>query len=109
MPFDKTTAGRVRTALGRSKEITEKKMFGGLAFMYQGNMVCGVLKDQLVLRLGNEGAAAALKQEHVSPMDFTGTPIKSMVYLAPAGFATNRQLENWIDRAVEFAKDLPPK
>ena len=109
MPFDESTAGRVRTALGRSKKITEKKMFGGLAFMYRGNMLCGVLNNQLVLRLGDTAAQQALAEPHVRPMDFTGKPMKSMVYVTPAGFGDDRSLKRWLDLARAFVTTLPPK
>jgi len=109
MAYDEHVADRVRTAIGDSKHLSEKKMFGGLAFLYRGNMVCGVMNQDLVLRLGEDGAAEALKTRHVRPMDFTGKPMKTMVYVAPAGFATSRGLAAWIKKALAFAKSLPAK
>jgi hypothetical protein len=72
-------------------------------------MCCGVQDDTLMLRLGNEGAAQALKHKHVRPMDFTGRPLRSMVYVDPPGFRTAKQLERWIERAAAFAESLPGK
>src|SRR5688572_24181506 len=109
MAFDETLADRIRSVLKRQKGITERKMFGGLAFMLNGNMCCGVMKDQLMLRLGEEGAAEALAQPNARPMDFTGRPMKGMVYVAPAGLASEEDLRGWVQRAVDFASTLPAK
>lgn len=109
MPYDESTAARVRKALNRSEGVVEKKMFGGLAFLVNGRMCCGVLKTTLVLKLGNELAAAALKERHTRSMDFTGRPLKSMVYVDAEGFATDAQLKRWLKLALEHAESLPPK
>ncbi|MDA1196214.1 MAG: TfoX/Sxy family protein [Planctomycetota bacterium] len=111
MAYDETVAARVRACLGRKRavQVAEKKMFGGLAFMVQGHMACGVLERRLMLRLGDEGTARALQSAHTRPMDFTGKPIKSMLYLEPPGFKADADLRGWVDRAVKFAQSLPPK
>ena len=80
-------------------------MFGGLAFLLNGNMRCGVLGDRLVLRLGAE----ALREPHIRPMDFTGSDMASMVYVAPEGYATEPAIRGWVSRAVSFATSLPAK
>jgi hypothetical protein len=72
-------------------------------------MACGVVGDELMLRLGDEGAEAALEERHVRPMDFTGKPMRTMVFVQPAGVAARAQLERWIARAVTYAQGLPPK
>lgn len=109
MAYDQQVAARVRHALGRRKGLTEKKMFGGIAFMLDSNMCCGVLDKDLVLRLGNDGAEAALTEKHVREMDFTGRPMRSMVYLAAAGFRSDDALKARLKRAADFARSLPPK
>ena len=109
MAFDPELADRVRKALARRRGVTERKMFGGLAFMLNGHMCCGVLDKRLVFRLGEAGAAEALKRPHTRLMDFTGKPMKTMVYVEPAGLKTDKSLRDWVDRAVTFAKSLPPK
>lgn len=109
MPYDEATADRVRCALRRAQGLSEKKMFGGIAFLIHGHMACGVLEKSLVLRLGNEGAEKALSEKHVRPMDFTGKPMKSMVYVDPAGFRDDDALRNWLRRALALARSLPPK
>lgn len=84
-------------------------MFGGLGFMMNGNMCCGIIGDDLVLRLGDVGAAAAIQEEHARAMDFTGRPMKSMVYVNPEGYRSEADLEAWLGRAVQFASSLPAK
>ena len=84
-------------------------MFGGIAFMLGGNMCCGVNGKDLMLRLGEEGAASALAERHARPMDFTGKPLKSMVYIGPAGTRADGDLRAWVGRAVKFARTLPAK
>ena len=109
MPYDESVAARIRRALAPRTDIDERKMFGGLAFLMHGNMCCGVVKDTLVVRLGNDGAAAALAEPHARPMDFTGKPMKSMVYVGPEGIADDDDLNRWLGRAIAFAETLPPK
>jgi len=109
MAFDEAVAGRVREALAGGPEIVEKRMFGGIAFMVRGNMCCGVIGDRLMLRVGSDGYEAALSRPHAKPMDFTGRPMKGMVYVEPAGFASAGGLKAWIARAKEFALSLPAK
>jgi TfoX/Sxy family transcriptional regulator of competence genes len=109
VPYDRQTAERVRAALQSYSGIVERKMFGGLAFLLHGHMCCGVVKEDLVLRLGEDGAKAALAEPYTRAMDFTGKPIKSMVYVDPGGFESDRSLKAWISRAVEFISALPPK
>ena len=109
MAYDEKLAVRVRTALGRRDDVTERKMFGGLAFMLHGNMACGIMKEDLMLRLGPEAAAKSLKQKHARPMDFTGRPMTGMLYVAKDGIRTAKQLRAWLDKAEAFADTLPPK
>ena len=109
MAYDETLAERIRTMLKRRKGVTEKKMFGGLCFLVNGNMACGIVGDTLMVRLGEEGAAEALKEKHVRDMDFTGRPMKSMIYVDPAGIRTDAALRAWIDRGAAFARTLPGK
>lgn len=109
MAFDETLADRIRSVLKRQKGVAERKMFGGLAFLLNGNMCCGVTKDQLMLRLGEQGTAEALTQPHARPMDFTGKPMKGMVFVAPAGLASDEDLRGWVERAVAFVSTLPAK
>jgi len=109
MAYDETVAKRVRNALGKTPDVVEKRMFGGIAFMLRGNMSCGVIGDRLMLRVGPDGYEAALSRPHSKAMDFTGKPMKGLVYIEPAGFASPRDLKAWIERAMKFALSLPAK
>lgn len=109
MAFDESVVGRVRKALAGSPDVIEKRMFGGIAFMVRGNMCCGVTGDRLMLRVGPKGYETALSRPHARAMDFTGRPMKGMVYVEPAGFASPRDLKAWIERAMEFTLSLPAK
>lgn len=110
MAYDEALAERVRTILDAERDdVTERKMFGGIAFMVGGHMCVGVIGEDLMARLGEEGADAALDESHTRPMDFTGRPMRNMVYVEPAGTATDDALRAWIRRALAFVETLPPK
>ena len=109
MAFDPELGDRVRETLGPRAAFTERAMFGGLAFMVGGHMACGVIGDDLVLRLGPDGAEDALERPGVRPMDFTGRPMKGYVYVAPDGIGDDRALGEWLDRALAFVATLPAK
>ena len=109
MAYDEKLAERIRAVLGRRRGISEKRMFGGLAFLANGHMCCGIVKDELMLRLGEDGVQKALKRAHVREMDFTGRVSKKMVYVGKKGFARQAQLRTWVDQALDFARSLPPK
>ena len=109
MAYDEGLAERIRGAFSERTDVAEKRMFGGIAFMVRGNMCCGVIGDRLTLRVGPDGYEAALSRPHAKPMDFTGKPMKGLVYVEPAGFASPRDLKSWIEKAMEFALSLPAK
>ena len=108
MTYDEALAERVRAVLQGTDVVREQKMFGGLAFMLAGHMFCGVMKDTLMLRLGPEGAERALAHPHVRPMDFTGRPMKGMVFVEPDGLR-GAALRRWVEAAAALARALPPK
>jgi TfoX/Sxy family transcriptional regulator of competence genes len=108
MAYDEHLAERVRALLGGEEGLTERKMFGGLAFMLDGNMACGIVRDELMLRLGPEGADTALERPHVRQMDFTGRPMTGMVFVEPAGLEGDA-LAGWVEQAVAYVRLLPPK
>ena len=109
MPYDEELVQRVRGVLKGTRNVTERKMFGGLTFMLQGNMCCGVASDRLMVRDGTEKYDEALGQKHAQLMDFTGRPMKGMVFVEPAGLASTKDLEAWVQRGVDFALSLPAK
>ena len=109
MAYNEDLADRVRNVLAERKDVTERKMFGGLAFMLGGNMCCGVMKDDLVVRVGPERYEDTLAEPHARPMDFTGRPLRGMVYVGPEGCRTDTAVAKWVRRGVDFAASLPPK
>jgi TfoX/Sxy family transcriptional regulator of competence genes len=109
MAFDEALAERVRDALAPRGDLSERKMFGGIAFMVGGNMAVGVIGDDLMVRLDPDDAARALAEPHARPMDFTGKPMKGMVFVDSGGTATDDDLASWVDAGAGFAASLPPK
>lgn len=95
--------------LRRRKGITEKKMFGGIAFMHHGNMSCGVTDDRLMVRVGADNYEACLKRKHVREMDFTGRPLKGFIYVMPEGIKRRDGLQRWVETGLSFTKTLPKK
>lgn len=109
MPYDEKLAERVRRMLARHEGVTEKKMFGGISFMLHGNMCCGVLNDDLVVRISPERYAEAVAEPHARPMDFTGRPLKGFIFVGPDGYRADEALEKWVEWARDFALSLPAK
>ena len=109
MPYDEGLAERVRELLDERPDLTERKMFGGIGFMLGGNMCCGVLGDELVVRLGAEDGEVALAEPHARPFDFTGRPMRGFVLVGPGATETDDGLDAWVSRAEAFASSLPPK
>lgn len=109
MAFDERLAERIRVAMGARMGMTEKKMFGGIAFLLKGNLCCGVLGDEMIARIPPERMESALAEPHTRIFDMTGRPMKGWILVAPAGLSSKRQLARWIRVAVEFATSLPPK
>ena len=108
MAYDERLAERLRAAMGPYGP-TERKMFGGLAFMIGGNMACGIIGRDLMVRVGPQAHDAALAEPHVRPMDFTGRPMRGYVYVAPEGIGTAPDLARWAARSAKYASGLPPK
>lgn len=104
MAYDAHLADRVRSILQRDGEFSERKMFGGLTFMVNDRMCCGVVKDDLALRLTPEQAAESLRQPNTRIMDFTGKPMNSMIYISAAGIDSDEVLEKWVQSAVKVAR-----
>src|SRR5262245_25094981 len=109
MAFDETLADRIRQTLIRKKNVTEKKMFGGIGFLLNGNILVGVWKNSLIVRLGPEQGEGALTEPYVSVFDITGKAMQGWVLVDPAGLVIDEQLADWIKRAVKFVGKLPAK
>lgn len=106
MPYDERLADRIRRVLADAPGVSEKKMFGGVAFLKGGKMFCGIATGDLMVRVGPEKHEEALARPHVRPMDFTGRPMKGYVFVAPAGYRTDAQLARWIRRGTDFVATL---
>jgi TfoX/Sxy family transcriptional regulator of competence genes len=109
MAFNENLAARIRKAVARKKNIEEKKMFGGIGFLLSGNMLVGVWKDSLIVRLGDEEGENALLEPYVKAFDITGRALKGWVLVEPGGVEDDNQLKEWIQRAAKFVEKLPAK
>jgi TfoX/Sxy family transcriptional regulator of competence genes len=109
MAYDEGLAQRVREALEDQPGVAEKKMFGGLAFMVSGHMACGIVKDELMVRVGAAQHEQALARPGARPMDFSGKPMAGMVFVAPEGLESDAELTDWVDRGLTHARSLPRK
>lgn len=107
MAYDERLATRVRTLLKGQRALAEKKMFGGLAYLSHGKMFAGILKDDLVVRVGPEANDEALKEPNTRPMDFTGRPMKGYIYVGPDGTKHMVQLRKWLMKGLNFVTVLP--
>jgi hypothetical protein len=109
MAFSESLAARIRQALARGKSIEEKRMFGGICFLLNGNMLVGVWKESLIVRLGTEEGDEALKEPHVNEFNITGRPMKGWVLVAPEVVEDAGQVKAWIQRAARFGGKPPAK
>jgi len=106
MAYDEDLADRVRKVVPADAEVTERKMFGGLAFLLEGHMFVGVVGSELMVRIGSEATQRALALDHVREMDFTGRPAKNMIFVQPAGL-DDPALERWVTAASASAPRPP--
>jgi TfoX/Sxy family transcriptional regulator of competence genes len=109
MAYSESLVRRIRHVLGGHRGMTEKKMFGGVGFLLDGNMCVGVWKSSLIVRLGPEQAEAAMQELYVVPFDVTGRVMKAWAMVEPDGLETDQQLSDWIQRAANFVRTLPRK
>ena len=109
MAYDRGLAQQVRELLEEKPGFSEKKMFGGICFLLYGNMACGILNDDLIVRIGPEGYAGALEKPHIREFDFTGRSMKGWVMVSPDGYEAEQDLDNWVSRGSEFSLSLPRK
>lgn len=111
MAFDPGLAERVRESLNHQAGtlLDEKKMFGGLCFLLAGNMVAGILGDDLIARVGASAYTGLLREPGAAEMDFTGRPMKGMIMVDTAVLDDDAALQLWLSRCLAFAMTLPPK
>jgi TfoX/Sxy family transcriptional regulator of competence genes len=107
--YDEDIAQRVRDVLSARADVSERKMFGGIAFMVGGNMACGVLGEDLIVRLDKEESEKALAEDGVRPFDFTGKAMKGIVYVSPERTSDDAGLAEWVEAGADYATSLPPK
>jgi len=109
MAYNEALDARIKIVVARWKNTTDRKMFGGVCHLINGNMFCGVHKDSLILRLGEETSREAMTTKHVRPFDITGKPMKGWVMVAEKGYKNDKDLTDWLEKAKRFAKTLPAK
>ena len=109
MSFNEKLAQRLRKLVCGEYSVKEMRMFGGLAFMVNGHMCCGIVGENLVVRTGPQTFDKAISKPHTKPMDFTKKPMKGFVYVLPAGYRTDVGLKKWVHCGLDFVLSLPPK
>ncbi len=109
MAYDEGLAERMSSYFEGRPDVQTKRMFGGLCFMVSDHMCCGIVKDTLMARVGPENYRECLSKKYAKEMDFTGKPMKGMVYVSPEGIEDDSELESWIRICESFVKSLPPK
>ena len=107
MAFDERLAERVRAALAKKRGVSERKMMGGICFMLDGNMCCGIIGKALIVRVGKDATAQALAKPHVRPLEFAGRRTGGFVVVEPAGFS--RSFAKWMQAGIDVAASLPKK
>ncbi|MFC1524128.1 TfoX/Sxy family protein [Thermodesulfobacteriota bacterium] len=108
MAYDKGLAQRVREILEDQDGYVEKTMFGGVCFLLHGNMACGILNDDIIVRVGPENYESCLQQPYTRKFDITGRPMKGWVMVDPEGHESDEDLSLWLGKGVTFALSLPP-
>jgi TfoX/Sxy family transcriptional regulator of competence genes len=109
MAYDEGLAERIRGVLDELPGVSEKRMFGGVAFLIKGHMSVGIVRDKLMVRVGPESYDRVLRERHARRMDFTGKPMKGFVYVVPAGYESDADLQRWVDLGVRYVTSLPAR
>ncbi len=106
MSYNENIINRLREVfLQLDLEMEEKNMFGGLTLMYKGKMCCGIVKDELMVRVIDSKLPEVLEQNYVRPMDFTKRPMKGFVFVEDGGFKTTQELQKWVELGVEHVEN----
>jgi TfoX/Sxy family transcriptional regulator of competence genes len=109
MAYDEDLAHRVSKILAQTPNLVEKKMFGGIGYLVNGNMACGVLGESLIVRVGPDRYQETLSQPHTAVFDMTGRPMTGWVVVNPLAFGSEGALESWVGVGLAFVATLPPK
>jgi len=109
MVYDKGLMHRVEEILQDTSGFSHKKMFGGICFLLNGNMVCGIIKEDLIVRVGKAKYEHSLSLPHTRVFDITRRPMTGWVMVSSKGYESDKDLQKWIQRGVDIALSLPPK
>jgi TfoX/Sxy family transcriptional regulator of competence genes len=109
LSYDPAAAERVRHLLSGRSDVAEKKMVGGLSFLVNGHMCCGITGMALMVRVGAESREQALREPHVRPMVFAGRALSGFIRIEPEGYATDDALASWVQRGLDFVSGVPAK
>jgi len=109
MPYNKQIDARIKKTISRWKNTEHKKMFGGVCHLLNGHMLCGVYKDYLILRLGEDAANEVLTESFTKEFDITGKPMKGWIMVEQEGFSSDKELKKWLEKARSFVRSLPKK
>lgn len=109
MAYDENLAQRVMHILAPTPNLVEKKMFGGIGYLVNGNMACGIIGESLIVRVGPHRYQEALSQPHTSVFDMTGRPMTGWVVVKPQAFVSDDALKSWVETGLDFVATLPPK
>jgi len=109
MAYDLDLAKQIKEILAGMTGISNKKMFGGIGFMLHGNMICGVINKDLIVRVGLDQYDQCLELPHTHVFDMTGRPMRGWMSVSPEGFETTDDLVKWVEKGISFVKSLPPK
>ena len=109
MAYNEALAERIREKLRNMPAFMERKMFGGICFLLHGNMACGIIDDDVIIRVGKEAYESALASPHTRKFDITGRAMTGWVMVSPEGHGSNQELDAWLQKGVDMATSLPPK
>ena len=109
MAYSESSAERIRKRMQKNSGFVEKKMFGGICFLLNGNMACGILNDDIIVRVGKDAYEDCLALPHTRQFDITGRPMTGWVMVSPEGYHSDANLKAWLQKGIDFALSLPPK
>lgn len=109
MGYDEALAERIRASLGGRKRVEEKAMFDGRAFLLSGRMICAVVNNNLMVRVGPERYQAALREAHAGAVGLKGGPLAGYVFVGPAGCRSEERVAAWVERAAAFVSEQGPR
>ncbi len=109
MAYDEGLMQRIEEILEKQPGFDSKKMFGGICFLLSGNMACGIVNEDLIVRVGKDNYEKCLALPHTKEFDMTGRPMTGWVVISPNGYESDDQLQGWVQYGIDTAMSLPPK